>query len=108
MKSFVSGLVVFGVLALIVGAAATSCSRFDVPEFEEIGTSETGFLIPLEGDSGAQEAFASEAFLRDRKIATKRVQITHRWVKEGRAPWNGRYIDTVRLVKVNRSPVTRE
>jgi hypothetical protein len=41
-------------------------------------------------------------------VAAKRVQITHRWSQEGRLTNNGRWIPTVRLIKVNRSPVTRE
>jgi hypothetical protein len=73
----------------------------------EVDTSETGFLIPLEGDASKQEKFQSEGYLAQRKIATKRVQITHRWSQEGRLPGDGRWIATVRLVKVNRSPVTR-
>jgi len=36
------------------------------------------------------------------------VQITHRWSQEGRWPTDGKWISLVRLVKVNRSPVTRE
>lgn len=42
------------------------------------------------------------------KVAAKRVQITHRWSQEGRFYWSGHWIPTVRLIKVNRSPVTRE
>jgi hypothetical protein len=36
------------------------------------------------------------------------VQITHRWSQEGRFPNSGQWIPLVRLIKVNRSPVTRE
>ena len=81
---------------------------FDTPEYKEIDTSETGFLIPLEGDSVSQAKFQSEDYLKQRKVAAKRVQITHRWSQEGRLPNSGRWIATVRLIKVNRSPVTRE
>jgi hypothetical protein len=99
-------------IALIVGllciAGLTGCMKpYDKPEFVEIDTSETGFLIPLEGDATAQQKFQSEGYLAQRKVATKRVQITHRWLQEGRLPTDGRWISTVRLVKVNRSPVTR-
>ncbi len=87
----------------------TGCMKsFDKPEFVEIDTSETGFLIPLEGDSAQQDKFQSEDYLKQRKVATKRVQITHRWSQEGRMYADGRWIPTVRLVKVNRSPITRE
>jgi hypothetical protein len=85
------------------------CVRpYDRPEYAEIDTSETGFLIPLEGDSGVQAKFQSEEYLRALKVAAKRVQITHRWSQEGRLPNSGQWIPLVRLIKVNRSPVTRE
>lgn len=87
----------------------TGCMKpYDKPEFVEIDTSETGFLIPLEGDGTQQAKFQSEDYLQQRKVATKRVEITHRWLQEGRMMTDGRWISTVRLVKVNRSPVTRE
>ena len=87
----------------------TGCIRqYDRPEYVEIDTSETGFLIPLEGDTAEQVKFQSEDYLKQHKVATKRVQISHRWSQEGRLPTDGRWIPTVRLVKVNRMPVTRE
>ena len=95
-------------IGLLCVSALTGCMKpYDKPEFVEVDTSETGFLIPLEGDATQQEKFQSEGYLRDRKVATKRVQIAHRWLQEGRMPINGRWIPTVRLVKVNRSPITR-
>jgi hypothetical protein len=98
-----------GLLVLAGSCALTGCVRsYDKPEYAEIDTSETGFLIPLEGDSGSQAKFQSEQYLRDLKVAAKRVQITHRWSQEGRFYSSGRWIPTVRLIKVNRSPVTRE
>lgn len=81
---------------------------YDKPEYVEIDTSETGFLIPLEGDGTQQAKFQSEDYLKQRKVAAKRVQILHRWSQEGRISNHGRWIPTVRLVKVNRSPLTRE
>jgi hypothetical protein len=104
----------FGTMApLFIAASAlvltSGCMKpYDSPEYVEIDTSETGFLIPLEGDGTQQAKFQSEDYLRERKVAAKRVQITHRWSQEGRLSSDGRWIPTVRLVKVNRSPVTRE
>ena len=99
--------VVFCLALVLVGTS--SCVRpYDRPEYVEIDTSETGFLIPLEGDVTEQVKFQSEDFLKQHKVAAKRVQITHRWSQEGRMPNDGRWIPTVRLVKVNRSPITRE
>src|SRR5207302_1335523 len=44
------------VIATLFGV--TGCIRsYDRPEYTEIDTSETGFLIPLEGDSGIQSKF---------------------------------------------------
>lgn len=83
---------------------------YDAPEFAEIAHHETAYIIPLEGENKENQAqFDSEEFLENNKVAIKRVQIPHRWVKTGRfLPKSGRYIDTVRLVIVDRSPVTRE
>ena len=92
----------------VLALAVVGCKPYDVPEFVEIDTSETGFLIPLEGDTNEQRRFESEGYLEERKVATKRVQIVHRWVSLGRLWWTGEWIDAVRLVKVERSPITRE
>lgn len=81
---------------------------YDAPEFEEIDTSESAFLIPLEGDGLNQAQFPSVSYLNERKAAARRVQIPHRWQQTGRFPGNGHYVPTVRLVKVDRRPVTRE
>jgi len=100
-------LALFGSITLLVGTSG--CIRpYDRPEYIEIDTSDTGFLIPLEGDQTEQVKFQSEDYLKQHNVAAKRVQITHRWSQEGRWPTDGRWIPTVRLVKVNRSPVTRE
>ena len=94
---------------LLVLSLLTGCMKsYDRPEYVEIDTSETGFLIGLEGDGSQQARFQSEDYLKQRKVAAKRVQILHRWSQEGRMVNEGRWIPTVRLVKVNRSPVTRE
>ena len=96
-------------IAVPMLALSGGCIKpYDRPEYIEIDTSETGFLIPLEGDGSQQAKFQSEEYLKQRKVAAKRVQITHRWSQEGRVRNDGRWIPIVRLVKVNRSPVTRE
>lgn len=100
-----------GIRFAVVGLAlltVAGCRPYDRPEFSEIDTSETGFLIPLEGATDNQVNFESEKYLDQRKVATKRVQVPHRWVQSGRAPWTGKWMTTVRLVKVDRSPITRE
>ena len=96
------------VIALLALPFLGGCKPYDRPQYVEIDTSETGFLIPLEGDTTQQAKFQSEEYLRARKVAAKRVQVTHRWSQEGWMGWDGRWIPIVRLVKVNRSPITRE
>tara|TARA_Y100000034_G_scaffold117749_1_gene157572 strand:+ start:19660 stop:20721 length:1062 start_codon:yes stop_codon:yes gene_type:complete len=100
-------------IALIAAAmfmlSSVGCMKpYDIPEFAEIETSETGYLIPLEGNTGDQKRFDSEAMLEQQKVAAKRVQITHKWVQTGRLPNSGEWMSTVRLVKVDRKPITRE
>lgn len=101
------------ILALaLVGAAmlaTTGCVRkYDTPEFVEIKANETAYVIPLEQSSDAGVKFDSEAYLETKKVAVKRIQIPHRWVQTGRWSIDGDYIDTVRVIAVDRTPVTRQ
>jgi hypothetical protein len=57
------------VLDLEHGGAHESCRPSDRPEFAEIDTSETGFLIPLEGATDGQVKFESEKYLDQRKAS---------------------------------------
>jgi hypothetical protein len=100
-----------GRLISILAAAVlldTGCKPYEDPQYVEIDTSEAGFLIPLESDAAQQSRFESVDYLRQHKVLAKRVRITRRWSQEGRFSWMGRWIPAERLVKVNRSPVTRE
>lgn len=81
---------------------------YDTPEFYTIQPNQTAFLVPLEGDTKQQSSFDSEEFLEEAKVATKRVQIPHRWVKTGRFNHQGEWVGTMRLITVDRTPVTRE
>ena len=87
----------------------TGCVKpYDKPEFVTIEPHQTAVLIPLIGDTGNQASFESEAMLREAKVAAKEIQIPHRWVQTGRFHWRGEYRDTMALIVVDRSPVTRE
>lgn len=81
---------------------------YDKPEFVTIEPHQTAFLIPLIGDTTNQASFESEEMLREAKVAAKEIQIPHRWVQTGRFHWRGEYRDTMALIVVDRSPVTRE
>lgn len=87
----------------------TGCVKpYDEPEFVTIEPHQTAFLIPLIGDTGNQASFESEEMLMEAKVAAKEIQIPHRWVQTGRMHWVGEYRDTMALIVVDRSPVTRE
>lgn len=86
----------------------TGCRKpYDTPEFVTIEASQTAFLIPLVGDSTTQSAFESEELLAEAKVATKEIQIPHRWVQTGRKHWMGDWKPSATLIVVERKPVSR-
>lgn len=86
----------------------TGCAKYDVPEYREVKTSETAYVLPLEGATSAQVKFDSAAFLEQHKVAAKRIQIPHRRNKTGRMYTDGSWIPTIKVIVVDRSPVTVE
>lgn len=101
-----TGVICVSVLLIMVGLSG--CKPYEIPEFQIIDTNETAYVVPLEGDISDQVAFNSEEQLEKHKVAAKRIQIPHRWVQTGRMWWTGEWIDMVRVVKVSRTPETRE
>ena len=78
-------LIVLGLLLIMVCALFTGCRKpYDKPELVTIEPSQTAFLVPLIGDTGNQGSFESEDLLLEAKVATKEIQIPHRWVQTGR------------------------
>lgn len=105
MKKIISLLLV----AIMCCTMFTGCRKpYDKPEFVTIEPHQTAFLIPLIGDTTNQASFESEEMLMQAKVSTKEIQIPHRWVQTGRMHWIGEYRDTMALIIVDRSPVTRE
>lgn len=98
------------ILALLLASVSlTSCIKpYDTPEFVTIEASQTAFLIPLIGDTTEQASFQSEELLAQAMVATKEVQIPHRWVQTGRWDWAGEWRDSAKLIVVERTPETRE
>lgn len=95
--------------AIAMTGTMTGCVKpYQTPIFEEIGTSESAYLVPLVGDTNDQSAFASEDLLESNKVATKRVEIPTEWVQLGRRPWKGEWKPTMKLIKVDRTAITRE
>lgn len=96
-------------MLVLVGTCLCGCVRpYDKPEFVTIEPHQTAFLIPLIGDTTSQASFESEEMLLEAKVATKEVQIPHRWVQTGRRNWKGEWRPTMTLIVVDRTPVTRE
>lgn len=96
-------------IIIMLCCTMTGCVKpYDKPEFVTIEPHQTAFLIPLIGDTTNQASFESEEMLMEAKVAAKEIQIPHRWVQTGRFHWSGEYRDTMALIVVDRSPVTRE
>lgn len=104
-----TNFLLFLTLCLVCVIFSGCMKPYDVPEFERIESNETAFVIPITGASkDNQGKFNSAEFLNELKVATKRIQIPHMWVQTGRMYNSGEWIGTVRVLKVNRSPVSRE
>lgn len=103
----------FAYLLLLTGAAFTNvgCVRpFEPIHLETIGTNEEGFLIPLRSDGKQQGQTSTEDYLKQHLVFSKQVQIKQQWVQKGyeTAGANGVWQDAEVLIKVDKSPVTRE
>lgn len=101
-------LVIVGVISIV---SMSGCYKpFEPVVLETIGTSEEGFLIPLRGDKTQQTSTNSEADLQKSLVSTKQVQIPQQWHKMGYETfsYNGSWEPAAILIKVDRSPVTRE
>ena len=101
-------LLLVGLIVGVMGSATACVKPYDTPEFYTIEASQTAFLIPLVGDTTSQASFESEELLAQAKVATKEVQIPHRWVQTGRFGWQGEWRPSAKLIVVERTPETRE
>lgn len=107
MKSSKKIILVAAISAMML--SLTGCIKpYDKPEFVVIEPSQTAFLVPLIGDTTNQENFESEEMLNELKVATKEIQIPHRWVQTKRWSWQGEYKPSSRVIVVERKPETRE
>jgi hypothetical protein len=99
----------FVLVAGLSMSTLTGCVKpFDKPEYVEVKPNQTAFVIPLEGKTSDQGKFESEEFLKNAQVATKRIQIPHKEIKKGRFYWQVKFVDTVRVIVVDRYPETRE
>lgn len=107
MKKFVKLFVIIATLLVVMCSFAACSKPYDKPEFVTIEASQTAFLIPLVGDTSDQGAFESEELLLEAKVATKEIQIPHRWVQTGKQNYTGEYRPSATLIIVERKPVSR-
>ncbi len=113
MKKFLKILVL---VVLVIGmfGAFTGCmpKPFDEPEYIELTSSQTGILVPLEGNNAEQGQSNSMEMLSKNLVSDKRIQIPHRWEKTGRNFLGikpvGKYVATHKLIVIERKPETRE
>ncbi len=104
MKKIIAFALVLVTLCLLLAGCV---KPYDKPEFVTIEASQTAFLIPLVGDTSNQGVFESEELLLEAKVATKEIQIPHRWVQTGRMSWTGEWRASAKLIVVERKPVSR-
>lgn len=103
--SIVTSVLALGLLSL------PSCKPYDRAEYLQVENNETAFVIPLEDAKEKQDQqvhLNSEEFLNQSKVLTKRIMVPHRWQATGRLWFQGSWIPMVAVLKVDRSPVTRE
>lgn len=115
MKSeYVVGGIGVAIIGILIVGNFQGCHTmpYDKPEFITISPSQTAFVFPLEGKTSDQRRFRSEDYLRQNMVASKRVEIPHRWVQQGYdalfRKGEGQYVPTVQAVVVERKPITRE
>ena len=95
-------------LTLLIAVFVIGCRPYKGELYEEIAPNETAFVISLEGDASNQVKFDSAAQLEKMKVASRRIQISRRWKSTGRLWFDGTYIPTMKVLRVDRTPVTVE
>ncbi len=98
------------ILLLALSTTAGCWRPFEPVQLETINPNEEAFLLPLTGDVKAQTSTNNEEYLRSNLVYTKQVKIPQQWVPKGFETLgpNGSWKPAAILVKVDKSPVTRE
>jgi regulator of protease activity HflC (stomatin/prohibitin superfamily) len=108
-KYHIFAYIVLGLAAMFTPGCSCFIGPPKVEICEEIANNETAFVIPLEGANKTEQGkFGSVEYLEEKKVATKRITLPQREKITGR--WWGDYVwvPTVKIIKVDRSPITRE
>jgi len=100
----------FMMIVSMLALGVTGCmGPYKVELFEEIGPNETAFVIPLEGETKEGQAqLQSVEYLEKNKVVAKRITIPQREKNTGRGAGSYEWIPTARVIKVDRTPITRE
>lgn len=98
-------------LLLSLLTISAGCYRpFEPVSLEVINPNEEAFLLPYVGDAKKQTSSDNEQYLKSNMVYTKQVKIPQQWVPRGYeylGP-DGKWQPAAVLVKVDKSPVTRE
>lgn len=93
----------------LLSVVLVGCGPYKVPKFEEIKANETAFVIPLQGDNKAsQKKLWSKDYLEQNKVSQKKIEIPQKAISTGRAWFSFQWVPTVRVIKVNRTPISTE
>lgn len=92
----------------ILSSLMISCGPPKLEVYEEIEPNETAFVIPLEDNAESQAKFESIEYLEKQRVAAKRIQIPTRKRTLGRMPGSFEYVPTVRVVRIDRTPISRQ
>ena len=103
------------ILIAVIGVLAMSLSGCMRPVEPKVlitaNPNETMFVVPLVGENKAnQDKLNSEEYYNQNKVAVREFMVPHRWLNRGRWEWtyDGNWIPTVMVIKVDRTPVTCE
>ncbi len=97
------------ILAVLVLVSISSCKPYHEDLYVEVLPNETAYVIPLElGSKENQTKLKSESFLEQNKVVSQRIYTPTQWHNTGRMWWSGDWIPSVRVIKVVRTPITRE
>lgn len=96
---------------IFMALMTTGCWRpFEPVKLEVINSTEEAFMLPYLDGVDKQSSTHTEDFLRKNLVHTQQVKIPQQWVPKGYETFraNGEWRDTALLIKVDKSPVTRE
>lgn len=95
------------IIVALIGLS--SCAPYKKLDVVEVQSNETAWAIPLDAMSqSGQVKFNSVDFLNQKKVATKRIMVDKVPRSIGRMYWSIEWLPSVRVIKIDRSLVTRQ